>query len=167
MEGYTAAARWVTRAAKQGVILYEGDLAGNFIFFVRANDPERRFVVLRKALYAYRIKPLGGSEELIQTREDLQKLMRGSGVRFVLVENNRHPVFAGQYLLNELLQTQQFRLAATFPIHTNYGNVQHRDLLCYENLDWQFPTDKNLRIRMLTLDHDIVVPFSELLGGGR
>jgi len=165
VEGYAAAARWVTEAGKPGVILYDGELPGNFIFFVRANDPGRRFVVLRKALYAYRIKPQGGSEELIHSSGDLQDLIRGSGVRFVLIENDRPLAFAGQRWLRELLQTRQFRLAATFPIIDNYSKVRHRELLCYENLDWQFPTDKSLRIRMLTLNQDIVVPFGELLGG--
>ena len=166
VEGYAPAARWVTGAAKQGVILYDADLPGNFIFFVRVNDPGRRFAVLRKALYAYRIKSQGGSEMLIHRREDLQNLIQGYGVRFVLLASNRHLVFADQYWLSELVQTPQFRLAATFPISTIDGNVSHSDLLCYENVDWQHATDKSLRVRMLTLDHDIVVPFSELLGDG-
>ena len=166
VEGYAPAARWVTGAAKQGVILYDADLPGNFIFFVRVNDPGRRFAVLRKALYAYRIKSQGGSEMLIHRREDLKNLIQGYGVRFVLLASNRHLVFADQYWLSELVQTPQFRLAATFPISTIDGNVSHSDLLCYENVDWQHATDKSLRVRMLTLDHDIVVPFSELLGDG-
>jgi hypothetical protein len=167
VEGYAAAARWVTGAGKPGVILYDGDLPGNFIFFVRANDPGRRFVVLRKALYAYRIKPQGGGEELIHSREDLQDLIRQSGVRFVLISDNRHLAFRSQYLLTDLLQTRQFRLAATFPITLTDGQVRQSELLCYENLDWQFPTNKTLRIRMLTLNHDIVIPFDELLGGNK
>jgi Dolichyl-phosphate-mannose-protein mannosyltransferase len=166
VEGYAAAARWVTGTAKQGIILYDGDLPGNFIFFLRANDPGRRFAVLRKALYAYRIKPQGGSEELIHSRVDLRSLIQRSGVRFVVLASDRHLVFADQYWLSELLKTPQFRLAATFPITETDGNVRHSELLCYVNVDWHRPTDKNLRVRMLTLDHDIVVPFDELIGDG-
>jgi dolichyl-phosphate-mannose-protein mannosyltransferase len=163
-EGYEPATRWITGAAKQGVILYDGDLPGNFIFFLRVNDPGRRFAVLRKALYAYRLKSQGGSEELIHSPEDLRNVIQGAGVRFVVVESNRRLVFADQYWLGELLKTPQFRLAATFPIITTDGNVRHSQLLCYENIDWRQPTEKNLRVRMLTLDHDIVIPFDELLG---
>jgi hypothetical protein len=163
-EGYESAARWITGTAKQGVILYDGDLPGDFIFFLRVNDPGRRFVVLRKALYAYRLKSQGGSEELIHSPEELRNLLQGAGVRFVLVASDRRLVFADQYWLTELLQTPQFRLAATFPITTTDGRVRHSELLCYENINWGPPTDRTLRVRMLTLDHDIVIPFDELLG---
>jgi hypothetical protein len=163
VEGYAEAARRLTATGKTGVVLYDGDLAGNFIFFVRANDPERRFVVLRKALYVQRIKKPGGSEELIKSRAELVDLVRRYGVRFVLVSDRGTLAFQDQRWLRDLLGTQQFQLSTTFPITThNEAEVVHSELLLYENLNWQPPTDKNLRIRMLTLGHDIVVPFSEL-----
>jgi hypothetical protein len=166
VEGYAAAAHWVTNAGKQGVILYDGDLPGNFIFFVRANDPRRRFVVLRKALYAFRITASRGSEDLVHSKEELQDLIRRSGIRYVLIGNNREHALVEQHWLSEVLQTRQFGLAATFPISTTDRDVHIRELECYENLDWQPPSDKDLRIRMLTINHDIVVPFSELFGTG-
>jgi hypothetical protein len=67
--------------------------------------------------------------------------------------------FAVQRNLRDLLQSKQFRLLGRFPI---YSMTQQTDnLLFYENLKWAPPTDKYLRIRMLTLNHDIVVPFSQ------
>jgi len=36
---------------------------------------------------------------------------------------------------------------------------QGRGLLLYENKNWAPPTGKFLRVRMLTLNHDIVVPL--------
>jgi len=56
VSGYAAAVQRVMQASKAGEILFDGYLPGDFIFFVRANDPDRRFLVLRKALYADRIK---------------------------------------------------------------------------------------------------------------
>jgi hypothetical protein len=164
VEGYAAAARWITATGKSGVILYEANLPGNFIFFVRANDPGRKFVVLRKALYTNRLKRQGGRDQLIRSRESLQDMIRRSGVRFFLIGKNRQPAIAARQWLRDLLQTPQFRLVATFPITATNTEVHHGELQCYENVDWQRPTDQSLRIRMLTLNDDIVVPFSELSG---
>ena len=67
-------------------MLFDGPLAGNFIFFMRADDPSRRFLVLRKALYAYNIKKEGGSEELVHSRADIEKNYYGQDIPLLLGE---------------------------------------------------------------------------------
>lgn len=159
VSGYSAAAKAVTQIAPGGIILYDGDLPGNFIFFLRANDPHRHFLVLRKALYAYRIDKRWGSEELVHDREGIEDLLRHDGVRFVVVSDRMRLDFDVQRNLRDMLQSKQFRLRGRFPI---YSMKQQADnLLLYENVLWAPPTDKFLKIRMLTLSHDIVVPFSQ------
>jgi hypothetical protein len=163
--GYSAAAKAVTQIAPGGIILYDGDLPGNFIFFLRANDPHRHFLVLRKALYAYRIDKRWGSEEVVHDREGIEDLLRRDGVRFVVVSDGMRLNFAVQSTLRELLQSKQFRLRGRYPIYRSEPR-QAANLLLYENQMWTPPTDKFLRIRMLTLSDDIVVPFDqfELVG---
>ena len=157
--GYSAAAKAVTQIAPGGIILYDGDLPGNFIFFVRANDPNRHFLVLRKALYSYRIDKRWGSEELIHDESGIEDLLRRDGVRFVVVSEHMHQNFEVQQTLRDLLQSKQFKLLGRYPI---YSMSQPADnLLVYENEQWAPPTDKLLKIRMMTLSHDIVVPFSQ------
>jgi hypothetical protein len=160
VSGYSAAAKAVTQAAPGAIILYDGELPGNFIFFVSANDPQRHFLVLRKALYAYRIEKRWGSEELVHGADGIQDLLRRDGVRFVVVSERMQLDFEVQRTLREMLQTKQFKLLGSFPIQS-FPQAKDGNLLLYENQQWTPPADKFLRIRMLTLNHDLVVPFSQ------
>src|SRR5215469_4484029 len=157
--GYAQAAKRVTEASPSAVILYDADLPGNFIFFIRANDPNHRFMVLRKALYAYRIKQRGGSIELVHNREEIQDLLRQDGIRFVAVSDNIPLRFNSQIELRQMLSTPQFRLIDSFRLSDNKDGAHNGSLRIYENLAWAPPTEKYLHIKMLTLDRDIVVPL--------
>jgi hypothetical protein len=159
VSGYAAAAKCVTTASGSGIILYDGPLPGNFIFFVRANDPQRRFLVLRKALYATRLKESGGSEELLHTSQEIQQLIQADGVRFVVVSEGSEIHFPSQEMLRNLLASPVFRPIGRFTIEGADVRAHDLNLVVYENTAWTRPTEKFLRIRMLTLDHDIVVPF--------
>ncbi|MGA2022096.1 MAG: glycosyltransferase family 39 protein [Candidatus Sulfotelmatobacter sp.] len=163
--GYSAAAKAVTQAAPGGIILYDGDLPGNFIFFVSANDPHRHFLVLRKALYAYRIDKRWGAEELIHGSDGIEDLLRRDGIRFVVVSDRMRLDFEVQGTLRDMLHSKQFKLLGSFPIFSS-TQPPGANLLLYENEQWAPPSDKFLTIRMLTLSHDLVVPFSqfELVG---
>jgi hypothetical protein len=158
ISGYQTAAERVTSMSKSGVILYDAPLPGNFIFFVRANDPDRRFLVLRKLLYATRLKLGGGSVELVHSREQIEDQVRVYGVRYIVVSDGTPLNFESQRILRDLLKDPRFRLAGTFHIDGNElrSNI---NLLLYENVAWAPPTEKLLRIKMLTIDHDIVVPM--------
>ena len=163
VSGYAAAAKCVTAASSSGIILYDGPLPGNFIFFVRANDPQRRFLVLRKALYATQLKESGGSVELLHSPEEIQQLIRMDGVRFVVISEGTQIHFQSQEMLRNLLTGPAFRPLGRFQIEGRDVRAHDLNLVVYENTAWTPPTEKFLRIRMLTLDHDIVVPFDRFL----
>jgi hypothetical protein len=158
--GYSAAARAVTQIAPAGIILFDGDLPGNFIFFVRANDPHRHFLVLRKALYVTRINKYWGLQELVHGRDDIEDLLRKDGVRFVMVSDHMKSDLESERTLREMLQSTQFKLIGSFPI-ADTERPEGNNLRLYENELWAPPTGKFLTIRMLTLDHDLVVPLSQ------
>jgi len=65
-----------------GIILFDGSVPGNFVFFVRALDPGRRFVTLRKMLYADAIRPGPDSEESLHSKEEVVAAFGRYGVRF-------------------------------------------------------------------------------------
>lgn len=163
--GYASAAERITEQSKSGIILFDGDLAGDFIFYMRAYDPSRRFVVLRKALYAYRIKPSGGEVELLHSSEELNDLVRRYGIRFVVISDNSPMHFEVQRVLREYLRSDQFSLMGQFPVKDSDFPERNSALLVYENLRWTPPTEKFLRIKMLTLHHDIVVPLDDFRFG--
>jgi dolichyl-phosphate-mannose-protein mannosyltransferase len=159
ISGYRAVAEQITKLSSSGVILYDAPLPGNFIFFLRANDPGRHFLVLRKALYVTRLKLSGGSEELVHTREEIEQLISHYGVRFLVVSSGDSLKFESQKMLRDLLQGPQFRQVGQFHVTGDDSPEPNIDLLVYENTAWSPPSEKFLRVRMLTLNHDIVVPM--------
>jgi len=161
ISGYQDVASQLVTTYHAGIVLFDARVPGNFVFYMRALDPKRHFLVLRKSLYADDIRPGENSEELLHSREDLADLFRRDGIRFVVVSENAPLRFNAQRILRELLQSDQFQLAGRFPISSNQPDWKGESLLLYENKQWTPPVDKVLRIRMLTLSHDIVVPIEQ------
>jgi hypothetical protein len=160
VSGYEAAAASITTSVSSGIILYDGPLPGNFIFFIRAHDPHRRFLVIRKALYAVRLKLGGGSVELLHNKTDIERFISKNGIRFVVASDGQTSHFASQEVLRSMLAMPPFHPLGRFHIDGTDLDTPSLDLNVYENSAWTLPTEKYLRIRMLTLDHDIVVPMN-------
>ena len=161
ISGYEAAARRVLQLNSGGVVLFDGPDSSNFIFFMRALDPQRRFIVLDKALWVTRIKISGGALELAQSPQDIRNIIAKDGVQYIVVSDGVPLDFRDQQILRQVLKTPQFRLLATFRIASNLPTWQASSLQLYENTEACPPSDPYLRIRMLTLSHDIVVPFRD------
>jgi hypothetical protein len=160
--GYRDVAARLVNTYHAGIVLFDGRVPGNFVFYMRALDPNRHFLVLRKSLYANNVRPGARSEEFLHSHEDVSDLFRRDGIRFAVVSENAPLHFDSQRLLREQLQSDQFQLLGRFPIVSNQRDWQGENLLLYENKQWTLPADKVLRIRMLTLPHDIVVPIEQL-----
>lgn len=165
--GYKDVASRIVKGYDSGIILFDGAVPGNFVFFVRALDPGRRFVTLRKVLYADDIRPGAGSEELLHTKEDVAAALQQYGVRFVVVSQNLAIRFESQRTLRAQLAGDDFTLLGRFPVTTNEPNWKGENLLLYEKKNWTPPTGGVLKIRMLTLPHDIEIPIGELQSGKR
>jgi hypothetical protein len=161
ISGYQDVASRLVDQYHAGIVLFDGRVPGNFVFYMRALDPKRHFLVLRKSLYADNIRPGESSEELLHSQEELADIFRRDGIRFVVVSENVPLRFGVQLILREQLQSQQFQLLGRFPISSNEPSWKGECLLLYENKQWAPPSDKVLRIRMLTLPHDIVVPMEQ------
>lgn len=161
ISGYEDVASVLVNQYHAGVVLFDGRVPGNFVFYMRSLDPKRHFLVLRKLLYADDIRPGVNSEELLHGREELMDAFRRDGIRFVVISEKAPMRFEVQRILREQLQTKQFQLLGQFPISTNDPSWKGESLLLYENKQWTPPSDKMLRIRMLTLPKDIVVPFEQ------
>jgi hypothetical protein len=162
ISGYKEIASRVVTSYDSGIILFDGPVPGNFVFFVRALDPARRFVVLRKVLYADDIRPGEGSEELLHSKEEILDALRQYGVRVAVVSRNLGVRFESQRVLRAELSSDDFNLLQPFPIATNEPRWQGEKLLLYEKKNWSPPTSGILKIRMLTLPHDIEIPLKDL-----
>lgn len=163
ISGYKDVASHLVKTYHAGIVLFDGRVPGNFVFYMRALDPKRRFLTLRKSLYADDIRPGKNSEELLHSKEELLDLFKRDGIRFVVVSENTPLRFHDQLALRQQLQGDNFQLLGRFPIVSNEPAWNGENLLLYENKQWTPPTEKELRIRMLTLPHDIVVPFGQFV----
>jgi len=160
--GYAPLAQRIVESSRKGIVLFDAPLPANFIFFLRRLDSKRGFLVLRKALWSTRIKPSGGAEEFANSRDHVQQIINREGVKYIVVSDV--PVrFESQTRLRDLLeQNSQFELLDTIAIHSNEPQWQGKHLFLYRNTLSAPPTDKFLHIRMMTLSHDLVLPWSEL-----
>jgi len=161
ISGYRQAAAELVNKYHAGIVLFDGPVPGNFVFFMRALDPGRHFLILRKLLYADDIRPGQASEEFLHNSAQLQEAFRRDGVRFIVVSDKLAIRYDAQRILREQLRGDQFQLLDRVPITSNELKWKGESLLIYENKQWTPPIDKMLRIRMLTLPHDIVVPFAQ------
>lgn len=160
--GYAAAARGLRAVTSSGIVLLDTKIPANFIFFMRNEDSSHSFVLLRKALYSVRIKEELGGDEYVHTPAQLEQLLRADGIRYLVVSNRAPAAFPVEGVLREMLRTPQFRRIETFPVSGNSPEWSDYSLELYENLAAGPPTSQYLRTPMMTLDHDIVTPFSEL-----
>jgi len=158
ISGYKNVAARLVDGYGSGIVLFDGRVPGNFVFYMRALDPKRQFLVLRKSLYVDDIRRSDMSEELVHSREDILELLKNLGIRFVVVSDDQ-PELKSQRILRDCLQSDQFQMLGNFPIDSNQRGWKGYSLLLYENKNWTPPTSKWLTIRMLTLPHDIVVPL--------
>ncbi len=160
--GYAAAARGLRAVTDSGIVLLDTKIPANFIFFMRNEDSSHRFVLLRKALYSVRIKEELGGDEYVHTPAQMEQLLRADGIRYLVVSNRAPAAFPVEGVLREMLKTPQFRLLQTFPVEGNSPEWSNYSLELYENVAAGPPTSLYLRTPMMTLDHDILTPFSEL-----
>ena len=162
LKGYETLAARIRSLSDSGVILFDAPLPANFIFFLRKLDQQRKFVVLRKALWTTRIKLSGGSEELAKTVSDVDNVIDQDGVKYVVVSDNP-TIFEGQSSLLTVVHTDsRFEFLGTFPVESNEPEWNRRHLFLYRNNRPTLPAGRFLKVRMMTLSNDISVPWEEL-----
>lgn len=165
VNGYGSAAQSLVSMARSGYVLFDGPLPGNFVFFVRASDPNRRVGVLRKALYVTMLSKDEGSEELVHDSDGIRNVLAEDGVRYIVVAENAPTLFPVQKTLRDLLHhDHQFRLRAVFPVGGSAPMVWPNSFLAiYENVQASNGgMAPYLHLKMLTTRRDLDVPFKTL-----
>jgi hypothetical protein len=162
VSGYGQMAQRLTQM-QGGVVLVDMDLPGNFIFFMRAYDPARRFVILRKALYEVRTVREWGATEFAHNQADVEQILKNDSVRYVVVEKNMPLRFSSQSALRDVVENSgQYKMLGTIPIESNMNGWGDRSLILYESSVPVVPAHGMLHIKMQNLHHDIDIPFEQL-----
>ena len=165
LSGYSAAADRIIKGSQgKEIVLFDGSGvdSGNLTFYLRLRDREHRIVLLTKGLYVTRILAQFGAIEVVHNQEELEHLLAGYGIRQVVISDKTQLLFPIQKSLRDLLLSSHFKLVATFPLAGDDNVHAPGQLLLYENQQPTKPTEAYLRLRMMTLNHDIIVPLREL-----
>ena len=164
VSGYAQVAQQLTKSPG-GCVLVDMDLPGNFIFFMRAYDPARRFVILRKALYESRTMREWGVMEFAHNRAEVEEVLKDDSVRYIVVEKNRPLIFSSQRALRDIVDTSgNYTELADVPIETNMNYMRGHSLSLYESKAAVVAPHGTLHIKMSNLPHDIDIPFDQLTG---
>jgi 4-amino-4-deoxy-L-arabinose transferase-like glycosyltransferase len=164
VSGYAQLAEQLTQL-EGGCVLVDAGLPGNLVFFMRAFDPARRFVILRKALYEIRTIREWGVTEFAHNQSDVEQILKTDSVRYIVVEQNEPLYLSSQKALREIVDhSGQFRMVASVPIESNMRDWQGRSLILYESIAPVLPPHGVLHIKMSNLHHDIDIPFQQLTG---
>jgi hypothetical protein len=162
VSGYAQLAEQLTQR-EGGCVLVDADLPGNLIFFIRASDPQRRFIILRKALYEVRIIREWGATEFAHSQSDVEQILKSDGVRYVVVDKSMPLQFSSSVALREILEhSGDYKMLGAFPIETNQRGWQGRSLMLYESTASVGLPHGTLHIKMSNLYHDIDIPFETL-----
>ncbi len=170
VKGCEEAARFLAAQPDSDLLFYQGTLNGNFIFFVRKFDPEkRRLVVREKAIVAVNlISGMGGEDSYLEKRqslytpEEVEQWFLRLGVRYLVVENKDFvPELA---VTRKALQSDRFELVKEIPIQTNDYRMAGIKLLIYRTKQPSTPIVNELEIPMLTLPWDLRLPLARLVG---
>ena len=155
--GCEEAARYLAAQPNSDLLFYQGTLNGNFIFFVRKFDPEkRRLVVREKAIIDSR------GRQRLRTPAEVEQMLSSLGVHYVVVESKDFlPELA---VTRKALQSSQFEFVKEFPVRTNDYRVEGIKLLIYRSKAPPPTAPVELEIPMVKLRHDLRLPLSRLVG---
>lgn len=162
--GYNQAARYVLDHSQSPTVFFDGYNNGYFSYFMRALDPERSMYVLRgdKLLTSTAIGGYRWMEIHARIREDVQAIINGYGVEFVVVESEID--WFGVDIHDQLrdhLRSGSFDLVKEIPIGTNRHPFKGLSLEIYRHRNYRPATADYLELRLPVVGKTIRVPFRE------
>jgi len=159
VDGAAAAADYVLSLPESDVVYYQGALHGDFIFYVRRLDPEKRHLVAREK----QVVVLGREQRpILHSPQEVLEFFQNWGIRYAVVEDI--DPFPGFGPVRDLLKSDQFELLHSFPVLTNQADVLVRQIQVFRYRGDVHRTNRNVMIPMLTLRHGIFADLSRLAG---
>jgi hypothetical protein len=161
LTGVQEAAQYVLSLPESDIVYYQGDLDGDFIFFVRKFDPEKRHMVAREKQVV--VSRLGGRpREVLHTEEEVLNFFRTWGIRYAVVTDVDE--LPGLAPVRELLNSDQFELLRSFPVHTSQSNVLVHQIQVFRYRGELHRTQEIVTIPMMTIRQNIPADLTRLAG---
>ena len=135
--GYKQAAEFVAGQKDTGLILFAGKHDGNFIFNLRALDPEKEKAVLRadKILVSMAVHKSFGTVSYVQSIDDVIRLIDRFGVGIIVIESRDVVDLPEFKLLAKALDDQRFQIIQEIPILTNVPEFSGLSVRVYRYLE--------------------------------
>jgi Dolichyl-phosphate-mannose-protein mannosyltransferase len=157
--GAADVADYVLSLPESDAVYYQGILHGDFIFYIRKLDPEKRHLVAREKQVAV----LGHEQRpILHSAQEVLEFFKNWGIRYAIVEDL--DPFPGFGPVRELLKSDQFELLRSFPVVTNQSDVQVRQVQVFRYRGELHRTNGNVMIPMMTLRRGIFADLSRLAG---
>jgi hypothetical protein len=159
--GVEEVTRYVLSLPESDIVYYQGELNGDFVFFVRKFDPERRRMVAREKQVV--VNMIGhGPHPVIRTSEGIFDFLQNWGIRYVVAESV--DFVPGLDPMNAALGTDQFELLRTFPVQSNDPHFAKLTISVYRYRGELHRGAEAARIPMMTIRNDIPVDLNRLAG---
>jgi hypothetical protein len=159
VDGAAEVADYVLSLPESDVIYYQGVLHGDFIFYVRKLDPEKRHLVAREKQVAI----LGREQRpILHSAQEVLAFFQNWGIRYAIVEDI--DPFPGFGPVREMLKSDHFELLRSFPVTTNQADMSVRQVQVFRYRGEIHRTNRNVIIPMMTLRHGIFANLSRLAG---
>lgn len=162
--GYEDAARYVVENKKGESVLYSGVYdTGYFIFFIRKHNPEGDLIVLRADKILATSQMGGIVEELLGSSEEIYKVLKNYGVRFVVIEDTDSGSQSLEWLRDEV-KSDNFILSKQIIIDSSNPKVHNVPLSIYEFKGYSAPEDGQiLKMNIPLMGDSIELPFKDVL----
>ncbi|MBF0271273.1 MAG: glycosyltransferase family 39 protein [Magnetococcales bacterium] len=132
-QGHREAALLALQHSKNGRIFMDGINNGYFTYYVRLNDPDRRFHVLRgdKLLHSSSVFTEHWTQIHIRDLQGIQKLFDQYGIDIIVVEAFNYAELEIHQTLRDYLETDAFELLRVIPIHSTRSRLIDQTLKVY------------------------------------
>jgi hypothetical protein len=161
--GLEAAARYMSEQPESDIVYYQGKLNGDYIFFTRKFDPDKRRMVAReKQAVATKIMEGYGKRIIMNTPEEILAFFRTWGIRYALLENREEIEDMGP--VTTVLHSNAFEAVRRFPLENNNPLMLERSVTLYRYRGALERTKEPVVIPMMTIRSDIQVRLDDLVG---
>ncbi len=162
INGYEKAVKYILKIEKvdNGIILFDGYLNANFIFFIREKDIDRKVIVFRgsKTLYSTNIEPRWRISYNAINQQDIIRIIEDYGIKYIVVEDKIIQDIKIKKVLRSLLKNRnKFKLVNTVNIDSNIARYKDMNLLIYEYKKNLKRIKSNIELKMHTLGGENII----------
>jgi 4-amino-4-deoxy-L-arabinose transferase-like glycosyltransferase len=163
VSGIEPIAQYLMAQPESDVLYYQGELNGDFIFFVRKYDPEkRRFIAREKQIVATKVNAGYGTRRILNTPEEVLQMFQALGIRYAVAENREF--IGGLSPARVVLLSDHFEPVRIFNIHSNMAEYNNRRVTIYRFKGDLPHSAATVTLPMMTLREDITVDLRRLAG---